>query len=78
MKILEIEAARIASHVKGPEHYKNVQDKLKALVEKYGDDVIEAATGWGKATLKQYIRVSVPPMISEKTVDDAEKLLKGM
>ena len=78
MNIAAIKAARIKSQTRTSEHYKDVQTKLKTMVEKYGVEAVEAATGWGAGTLKQYIRVSVAPMISEKTVDDAEKLLKGL
>lgn len=60
------------------EQYWDRQDRLKLLVEKHGVDRVANAADLSVATLRQYIRVSVPPSISESSVKQAEVILQEL
>ena len=52
-----------------------IQLRLIQLCDKHGCDLVAAATGYTEGTIKQYIRVTEAPMISDATITKAETIL---
>lgn len=71
--------------VKRREHYESdnevlnrcivQQDRLRNLVEQYGESGACAATGYTLLTLRHHLRCSKPRNISEQRINMAEKIL---
>lgn len=54
----------------------NRQTRLQTLTDQYGITNVALASGLSEATLKQYLRVKRPTVISEHCVEQAEKVFQ--
>lgn len=57
---------------------KEVQERLRVLVDTFGVDEVIAATGYSESTIHQYLRVKTGVLISELTVRNAEEILSQL
>lgn len=74
-------AKRVSTYDSTANHVKTkqlLQDRLKKLVKDHGEEFVAMATGYTINTLKQYLRVTIPPSISEQSIIKAEKILEGL
>lgn len=56
----------------------DVQNRLKVLCEKHGNEMVALATGFTVNTLVQYVRVKEAPPISDSRITKAEEILADM
>lgn len=56
----------------------NRQSRLRELSRVHGVEIVARAAGLTLNTIKQYLRVNIPPSIAENTVLQAEHILEGL